>query len=817
MAGSEFDRQIAVERALFAQLGRLTEIEAAARAVFEAIHELRPEVECATLRMIAEAPGRVSVVFAAGLAESFLKASEAAAIALPLVEFFRHGTSFHGSFSELSQRAELPLGDDLKALAMVPVRDDHGALLAVFSFASRSVEGFSDDTRASLEALTAQLGGALGRIEQTRQVNEELRASREMLRTVLDAIPARVFWKDRELRYLGCNRLFAGDAGLRPEEIVGKTDWDLPWIDQAERFRADDRAAIDSGEPQLAIEEPQLGADGVLRRLHTTKVPLRGSDGEILGVLGTYEDVSKLYASEKERSRLATVIEQAIEGVVITDIDGVIAYVNPAFQRGSGYSREEAVGQKPSILRSGKHDALFYRQLWQTISGGGTWTGRLINRRKDGTLYEVEGSIAPILDKGGEISSYVSVRRDITFEANLQRQLTRARQMEVIGTLAGGIAHDFNNLLAGMLGFAEHAHELTANQPAQQSIKEVVEAAQRAKQLVAQILTYSRDSPRHLEPILLQDVLEGALKLLRSSIPSTIEITTEIDATCPPVRADATQMHQLIINLGTNGYQAIRDLPNDERRARRLHLCLEKVWLDETAATALRIGLRPGRYARLSVADTGPGIPREILDRVFEPYFTTRHQQQGTGLGLAIVTGIVEAHDGAITVDSKPGQGTTFYAYLPARGSHSTTSEQTRVPRAASPRGSGQRLLFVDDEPQLQRLGKRLLSHLGYQVSLAGDGDEALELYRTNLFDAVITDLTMPRLTGAELAQRLRADGATVPIVLCTGFAEQLDQSGAAGIFDSVILKPFEPAELAEVVARVLADAVLAGPLPEEV
>jgi PAS domain S-box-containing protein len=803
----EQGRQVLVERTLCARLSRIVDGEHAAQAVFEAIGELEPTVDACSFRTLDRSSGTLSLVFAKGLSDLFVADSAQGATQRRFLDLLHSGAPHHSNFAELGAAKALPESEGLAAISIIPVLDDQGAPLAVFTFASHQVERFAPQTRATLEAMTAQLGGVLERIEHTRMVHEELSRSQQMLRAVLDAIPARVFWKDAELRYLGCNKLFATDAGETPQSIIGKTDLELPWIDQAELYRRDDREVLEKNQPQLDIAEPQLGADGVLRRVQTAKLPLHDDDGAVIGVLGTYADVTELWRSKQERAHLAQVIEQAVESVVITDPDGVINYVNPAFEKNTGYAPDEVLGKRPNILRSGKHDDVFYRQLWETISTGGTWTGQLINRRKDGSLYEIEGSIAPMYDANGELSGYTSVRRDVTEQAALERQLARARQMEVIGTLAGGIAHDFNNLLSGMLGFAEHARQRATEHEVLESIDEVVEAARRAKQLVSQIMTYSRESASERQPLALRGVLEGAVKLLRSSIPSTIEIEVEIDDECPDVLADATQMHQLVVNLGTNGYQAIRDLPESHRSAPRLKLALGAAELDGPRAQSLSVGLRAGRYVCLEVSDSGSGIEPQLLERIFEPYFTTRRQQQGTGLGLAIVTGIVSAHGGAIDVQSSLGRGTVFRVYLPAHRDRTPSSEQPAVARAPSPRGEGRKLLFVDDEPQLQRLGRRLLTHLGYDVTLAGDGDEALELFQRGDFDVVVTDLTMPRMAGDELASRIRDQQVDVPIVLCTGFAEQLSEpeGGAAAPFDRVLLKPFGPTELADAIAQALA------------
>ena len=296
-----------------------------------------------------------------------------------------------------------------------------------------------------------------------------------LLQLVIDTIPQRVFWKDRDSLYLGCNRSFARDAGLDdPALIVGKTDFDLAWKATAHLYVADDRLVMESNTPKIDIEEPMTFPDGRTIWLRTSKVPLRSEGDSVFGVLGMYEDVTEQRQAAIERTRLAEIVEQANEDVIMTDVGGNITYVNPAFERISGYSRGEVQGRNPRFLKSGRRDAKFYADLWRTITGGGVWSGHFMNKGKDGTIFEEEGSIFPVRDPAGQIVSYVAIKRDVTQEVRLKEQLLQAQKMESVGRLAGGIAHDFNNLLTAILGYAElAAGRLKPEDPSRLELSEI--------------------------------------------------------------------------------------------------------------------------------------------------------------------------------------------------------------------------------------------------------------------------------------------------------------------------------------------------------
>lgn len=382
----------------------------------------------------------------------------------------------------------------------------------------------------------------------------------------------------------------------------------------------------------------------------------------------------------------------------------------------------------------------------------------------------------------------------------LEEQLRQSRKMEMIGTLTGGIAHDFNNILSAIIGYSEITlHSLPEDAPIRDDIGKILQAGNRAKTLVQQLLAFSRIQPQHQTVLLIQQTIEEALQLLRASLPVTIAIETDIDPECPPVLADATQMHQIVMNLCTNGAQALTDGQGT------ISISLFSTRGGPTITGGSGAG-KNTRYAVLRVCDTGRGIPSDVRERIFEPYFTTKKSGEGTGLGLATVHGIVKSHGGHIEVHDNEPCGVCFFIYLPCTGSDSTPNRIADDYSQPLPQGS-ERLLVVDDEEEVLQMMQKLLMQLGYTVTCVRDGLDGLNLFESNpdAFDLVITDQTMPHMTGDVLAASVCAIRKDLPVIICTGFSPQMDQQkikevGAAGL----LLKPVSKKELAVAVRRAL-------------
>lgn len=582
-------------------------------------------------------------------------------------------------------------------------------------------------------------------------------------------------------------------------EIIGR-NWFTTFIPESSRKEVKRLFyQLISGEVQPGghFESPLLTKSGRLRVVAWRVAILNDENEEILGALYSGEDITEQRLVEKERIRLATAIEQITESVIITGPDLNIEYVNPAFEHISGYSRQEVLGSNINALSTQPENEESRMCMWNILASGGVWKGQVTNRKKDGSSYETEEAISPIKDNSNNIINYIAIQRDITHEHILERQLRQAQKMEAIGTLAGGVAHDFNNILAAIVGFTQMTiFDLPKHNVLRNNLLEVLKASNRAKDLVRQILTFSRQGEQKKEPVQVSSIIEEGLKLLRASLPSTILIESKINSGEGTILADPIQLHQIIINLCTNGAHAMRD------KGGTLTVALND--LEITAQDLKKYPeIPPGPYLQLTVADTGHGISTEIIDRIFDPFFTTKAPQEGTGMGLAAVHGIVKSHGGRITVDSIVGQGSIFSIYLPRiESNHKKPGQVIKN----LPTGH-ERLLFIDDEKALAAIGQEMLKRLGYQVMAHTSSLEAIEAFRQQpyIFDLIITDQTMPYLTGLELAKECLAIRPQIPTILCTGYSEKISPQEVARVgIRELIMKPYDIYSLAQAIRSAL-------------
>ena len=630
------------------------------------------------------------------------------------------------------------------------------------------------------------------------------RALAHTLRTILDLLPQRIFWKDRSYRFLGCNLALARDAQLdSPAQIVGKLDAELPWRDHAQIYRADDIAVIEEGRSKRDYEEPLVGVRGERMWLRTTKVPLRDAHGEIVGLAGYFEDLTEQHALlrnlRESEERYRSLLEQAQDAIFLADRNNRYIGVNSAACTLLGLTREEILGKRIEALVD--PEDLSQQPLQEPFAGERLLTLRRL-RHKDGSTIPVEIRSSRLPD--GTFEAIVRDIRSRTFEEEqrkkLEEELHHAQKMESIGRLAGGIAHDFNNLLLVILANAHllKRKELVAST---RELDGIVEASERASRLTRQLLSFSRK--RVLKPDVLDvnDVVRGVSGMLERLLGENIELHFALSTERCMTLANASQLEQVLMNLTVNARDAIgasgRVVLGTEVR--------DTVGADGsgTAAAAREIVLR--------VEDTGHGMDADTLARVFEPFFTTKGPGDGTGLGLSMVYGIVTQNGGTITVDSEPGRGTSFEIRLPGTTGSLPPGARPRAERSERPAARSRRperaarVLLVEDDDAVRATLEHTLTGAGYTVLAASGGEEALRVARADLFafDLLLSDVVMPSLSGPLVAERLLAERIDLPVLLMSGYSDELFSDGLDERLN-FLEKPFTPETLLARLAELL-------------
>ena len=634
-------------------------------------------------------------------------------------------------------------------------------------------------------------------ITARKRIEEELFDSREQYRLLMENSSDAIFLYDAETQeVLEVNPKAVELTGRSVDKLIGLKQHELHPPEEYGFHKKLFQGHIDGKNDSPATDVTLLHQSGA-----RIPVQISASRTTIKGhtlIQRIYHDMRKRVEAEEQRRLLATAVEQAAESVVITDIHGIIEYVNPAYEHVTGYSRKEVIGKKANIVKSGKMENYQYKLLWDTISAGKVWRGKIINRKKDGSLFTEEQTIAPVQDDKGNISHYVAVKRDITRRNQLKNIVRQTQKMQAIGTLAGGIAHDFNNILTAILGFAElSVLQCGENKLLKNNLEEIITASERAGQLIRQILTFSRQSGKNISSLRIDLIVKEALRLLRASLPANIELSIDI-RTREMVKADPTQIHQVVMNLCMNGFQAL------ENENGTINVILDVETVGPRKGVALG-NLPAGEYVVLRVEDDGHGIAKEHLNRIFEPYFTTREKNEGTGLGLSVVHGIIQDHRGAIQVQSTPGIGSCFYVYLPV--AENQDADLLIMDRELK-KGKG-RILLVDDEQQIIDYEVQALEEAGYVTFSTTSSKEALEMFnrQKQRVDLIITDMAMPEMTGLQLFKKIRKDCNDTPVLLCSGYSEHVSARSAAELgLEGYLAKPFTAEQLLDEVYTILVE-----------
>ncbi|PAW78151.1 MAG: hypothetical protein B9S32_08120 [Verrucomicrobia bacterium Tous-C9LFEB] len=641
-------------------------------------------------------------------------------------------------------------------------------------------------------------------IQEQREVQEELRRGEQRFRTVVETGPDAIFIQTRGcFAYLNPTavRLF---GAVNAEQLIGQPVLDHFHPDYREGVRQRIQQLNQEQKEAPLITEQIVRCNGEAVDVEVSAVPFiyKGEHGALVFA----RDITLRKKVEQQLLLRGSALKAAANSIVILDKRGTIIWINPAFTKLTGYEEAEALGQSLRLTWPDPGDDVFYSAMWETVLAGNVWHGELLSRRKDGSLYTQEMTITPVYDEGHRISHFIAVKQDISDRKKaeeerkkLEGQLLQAQKLEAIGRFSGGIAHDFNNILAAVAGNARISlDELPPVHPAREYIGEIEKSVVRARDLVRRLLTFTRQEESVRVPIELPLVIEEAVKMLRPLLPAMIEIRTHCNGEIPKVNADATQIHQIIMNLGTNAMHAMADTGGV------LSLDLETVTLDASHAK-LAPELYEGRFVRLMVRDTGCGMDQSTAEHIFEPFFTTKGVGEGSGLGLSMVHGIMKSHHGAITVYSQAGRGTVFRLYFPAMES---ATESKAMPPTPLPYGHGEHVIYVDDEKPLVFVSMKIIEKLGYKVSGFSNPMEALDCFRANPsgYDAIVSDCSMPGMSGYNLVKSLREIRPDFPAALASGYVREQDMDAARKVgVTHFIAKPSTIDELANVLHQLLA------------
>jgi len=640
---------------------------------------------------------------------------------------------------------------------------------------------------------------------------EAFRQSEEKYRGILENIEDGYFEVDLKGNFTFFNDSVCRLIGYSPSAMEGMNNREYMDAENAKKVLQAFNQVYETGKPTKGFDWEITAVDNSIRQVDASVSLITDKESNRIGFRGIVRDMTHRKQAEKalkeNEEKYKQLVNHAPAGIYEIDFTtGKLVSANDVMCEYTGYTKNELLNmsaldfltEESQIQLLDRMDKLF---KGEKLSGSVEYKART----KGGLEFWMLINARYSYDKDGKVKRATVVAHDITErkqaeqeKERLEEQLQQAQKMEAIGTLAGGIAHDFNNILSIIIGYTELVlMNGNVDDEVRQNLKEVFNASKHARDMVKQILAFSRQNKNERKPIQVAHIVKEVIKLLRASLPATISIQEHIEKNIGIIEADPTQIQQVMMNLCTNASHAINEKDGV------LKISLSNIELEQIASANIP-DLKPGSYLKLSVSDTGHGIHPNAHKKIFNPYFTTKEKEEGTGLGLAVVQGIIKSHGGAITVESEVGQGATFHVYLPTIQREVTMDE---VESTALPMGQ-ERILLVDDEQPLVEIGKQMLQRLGYTVAARTSSIEALELFKMHpdRFDLVITDIVMPNMTGEKLAEKLMGIRADIPIILCTGYSEKFTRRQASDMgIQSFLMKPLVMRDLASTVRQALA------------
>jgi|TARA_B100002003_G_scaffold247423_1_gene278974 PAS domain S-box-containing protein len=632
--------------------------------------------------------------------------------------------------------------------------------------------------------------------DRTRELQESESKYRDLVETSHDLI-----WRlDEQGRFTYVNPAWESTFGYTPKEMIGRLVTDFKSPLEIARTKEDYKKIL-VGERVTDFETTYLTKQGQELTLNLNTTPIHGREGNFVGVQGNAQNVTARILADAELNLFHEVIKNMAGGVTLVRAeDSTIFFTNPTYDEMFGYEPGQMLGKNSMDLVASGGDKTAEQSAEEIVKGlseQGWWRGEVYNLKKDGTRFWTTAYVSEMEQpKFGKV--WLTVQHDITEQKQIMEQLRQSQKMEALGTLAGGIAHDFNNVLTPIIGYTEMLMDSPDQGEDRELLEPIINNALRAKELVSQILLFSRPGQTTKQLSDLRPLVQELVKFTHSTIPSSVTVSDVVSVESAVVLCDVSQIHQVLVNLCINAGHAITGIGE-------IRIRLDVVELEDFSDSVGNT--HSGNHVRISVIDDGEGIDEETLTHIFEPFYSTKGVGEGSGLGLSTVFGIVQDHGGGIAVSSEPGKGTTFEIFLPLA---KTPIKQLPATPEKLQKGGSEHILFVDDEDTITSLGRRALERLGYQVTVASDGQAALDVFSENpkIFDMLVTDQTMPRLTGNLLTHEVMKISPNLPVMLCSGHNTIVtpENSRSMGI-RRFMYKPYGPKALGQSVREVLDEA----------